>query len=116
MKMIDSATLNLMAPETESQDVEYHILQPENTKPEQEISVREAAVYDSFEDLTLIPVFNFQLTLICRCEPIQPLQPTTTTVTGVATQYVTVGTVSYCYKIQLYYKLLAFGAVFVQNV
>jgi len=94
MQTIDSTTLEAATPKQMSQDVEFHSLASANLEHEKKMVRKDAAVYESFDDLTKTLVYAFQLTLICRCEPVQPIPPATITITGVATHYLTTSTVS----------------------
>ena len=77
-----------------------------DTKNEIRIRNNAAALYENFNDLTATVEFSFQLVLICRCEPVQPIPPATKTVTGVATHYLTTSTVSPSYFLHLGFGLL----------
>ena len=66
-----------------------------NIEPKRKIATQDAPVYDSFEEMTEVLEYAWYFNNICWCEAVQPIPPATTTVTGVATHYLTTSTVSF---------------------
>ena len=106
VKAIESSNLDILPPNMVSQSLKIHLLAPAIANTDRSTSGQDAPVYESYNELLTVASYALQISYICRCKGVQPIPPATTTVTGVATHYLTTSTVSS--SSSLLYKTLLF--------